>query len=87
MRHIIYLTLTICFTFFFIGCKESTPIKETSNKLELKLTGYDYDRVAPIRDGKVSIEGAAVNFEVSNIYAMNKSTFGQEQKYEVLEIG
>lgn len=86
MRNI-YITLTICLTVFFTGCKESTPVKETNNKLKLKLAGYDYDRVSAIRDGKVSIEGADVNFEVSNIYAMNKSTFGPEQKFEVLEIG
>ena len=87
MKNLFYITITVCLTGFTIGCKESTPVKETNNKLELKLAGYDYDRVAPIRDGKVAIEGADVNFEVSNIYAMNKSTFGPEQKYEVLEIG
>ena len=87
MKNLFYITLTVCLAVFVIGCKESTPVKETNNKLELKLAGYDYDRVAPIRDGKVSIEGADVNFEVSDIYAMNKSTFGPEQKYEVLEIG
>lgn len=87
MKNLFYITLTVCLTVFIVGCKESTPVKETNNKLELKLAGYDYDRVAPIRDGKVSIEGADVNFDVSNIYAMNKSAFGPEQKFEVTEMG
>ena len=87
MKNIFYATLTVCLTVFTIGCKESIPVKGTNDKLGLKLAGYDYDRVAPIRDGKVSIEGADVNFEVSNIYAMNKNSFGPEQKFEVTEIG
>ena len=87
MKNLIYTTLAICLTVFIIGCNESTPVKETNAKLELNLAGYDYDRVSAIREGKVSIEGADVNFEVSNIYAMNKSAFGPEQKFEVIEIG
>ncbi len=69
-----------------VGC-ESKPPESSENKLEIKIAGYDYDRVSAIRDGKVSIEGADVNFEVSNIYKLNKSAFGSEQKYEVTEIG
>lgn len=87
MKSLISATLAICLTVFIMGCNESPPVKETNTKLELKLAGYDYDRVSAIRDGKVSIEGADVNFEVSNIYAMNKTTFGPEQKFEVVEIG
>jgi len=87
MKNLFYITLTVCLAVCIIGCKESTPVKETNNKLELKLAGYDYDRVSAIRDGKVSIEGADINFEVSNIYAMNKNTFGPEQNFEVTEIG
>jgi len=87
MKNLFYSTLTACLAVFIIGCKESVPVKQANNKLELKLAGYDYDRVNAIRDGKVGIEGAEVNFEVSNIYAMNKSAFGPEQKFEVIEIG
>lgn len=87
MKNLIFVILTICLTIFLIGCKESIPIKKTNSKLEVKIAGYDYDRVSAIRDGTVSIEGVNVNFEVSNIYAMNKSTFGPEQKFEVIEIG
>jgi len=87
MKNLIFTAITIFLAAVTFGCKESVPDKQANNKLELNLAGYDYDRVSAIRDGKVSIEGAEVNFEVSNIYAMNKTTFGPEQKYEVIEIG
>lgn len=72
-----------------IGCRESTHVKETNNKLELTLAGYDYDRVSAIRDGKVALQDADVNFEVSNIYSLNQSAFGlgPEKNYDVSEIG
>jgi len=87
MKSLTYLTLTVCLAVFIIGCKESTPVKETKNKLDLKLAGYDYDRVSAIRDGKVSIEGADVSFDVTNIYSINKDVFVGEQTYDVSEIG
>ena len=87
MKKLFSITLTICLTVFIVGCNKSTPAKETTDKIELKLAGYDYDRVSAIRDGKVFIEGADVNFEVSNIYSLNQSAFGPEKKYDVSEIG
>ncbi len=71
-----------------LGCNSSNEKTNTSDKLpKITIAGYDYDRVSAIRDRKVSVEGANVNFEVSNIYTMNKNAFGSEQKYEVSEIG
>ena len=69
-----------------IGC-ESSSSNADMNTLAINIAGYDYDRVNAIRDGKVSIEGADLNFEVTNIYALSKIAFGPEQKYEVTEIG
>jgi 4,5-dihydroxyphthalate decarboxylase len=64
------------------------PINHDADKsLEITIAGYDYDRVSAIRDGKVSIEGADVSFEVSNIYSLNGSAFGKEQKYDISEMG
>ncbi len=48
--------------------------------------GYDYDRVRAIMDGRTGIEGAEVNFDASDIYAMNKAAFGPEPKYKVTEV-
>ena len=87
MKNLFYSALTICVSACIFGCAEPKHEKEINTKLKLKLAGYDYDRVSAIRDGKVSIEGADVNFEVSNIYAMNKSTFGPDQNFDVIEIG
>ena len=67
--------------------KQSEAKPETETSLSINIGGYDYDRVSAIRDGKVKVEGAEINFEVSNIYALNKSLFGPEQKFEVSEIG
>jgi 4,5-dihydroxyphthalate decarboxylase len=58
-----------------------------AEKRQIKIAGYDYDRVRAIMDGQAGIEGAEVNFNVEDIYAANKSAFGPEQKYEVTELG
>ena len=72
--------------FTLTGC-EPNPSESVKNDLFISFAGYDYDRVSAIRDGKVSIDGADVNFEVSNIYSLNGSAFGPEKKYDVSEIG
>ena len=72
--------------FTLISC-ESNPAISAEKALSISIGGYDYDRVSAIRDGKVSIDGANVNFEVSNIYNLNGSAFGPEKKYDVSEIG
>jgi 4,5-dihydroxyphthalate decarboxylase len=59
---------------------------ETGNH-QIKIAGYDYDRVRAIMDGKVGIEGAHVSFEVESIYGASRYAFGPDQKYEVTEIG
>ena len=59
---------------------------ETDKRL-IKIAGYDYDRVRAIMDGQVGIEGATINFDTQNIYAVSRQAFGPEQKYEVTELG
>jgi 4,5-dihydroxyphthalate decarboxylase len=86
MKNAVIKALVILGIGLFIGCE--SPSQETNqNELEVKIAGYDYDRVSAIRDGKVSIEGADVSFEVSNIYSLNGSAFGEEQKYDISEMG
>lgn len=75
-----------------VGCNQSpsngsSGSEKNNDKLDLKIAGYDYDRVNAIRDGKVSIEGADIDFEVSNIYSLNKTVFGPDQTYDIAEIG
>jgi 4,5-dihydroxyphthalate decarboxylase len=58
-----------------------------AEKPQIKIAGYDYDRVRAIMDGQAVIEGAKVNFNFEDIYALNKSAFGPERQYEVTELG
>jgi 4,5-dihydroxyphthalate decarboxylase len=78
--YIIFIVLLVS------GC-ESKSSKTIENKLVINVAGYDYDRVKAIQNGTVSIEGASINFEVSNIYDLNTYAFGSEKKYEVTEMG
>jgi len=61
--------------------------QESEDQPSIVIAGYDYDRVRAIMDGRVSIEGADVNFNVENIYDLNNYVYGPEKKYEVTELG
>ena len=75
-------------TMTLMSCSSSNVKTNTTDKSpEFTIAGYDYDRVSAIRDGKASIEGADVSFEVSNIYSLNRSAFGVDQKYDITEMG
>lgn len=58
-----------------------------TEKHQIKIAGYDYDRVRAIMEGQVGIEGIGVDFNVENIYDASRSAFGPDRKYEVTEIG
>ncbi len=58
-----------------------------TGKHQIKIAGYDYDRVRAIMDGQLDIEGTEVSFGVENIYEANRYTFGPDRKYDVTEIG
>lgn len=53
----------------------------------IKVTGYDYDRVHAIMDGRVGINGAEISFDTQDIYGVTKHAFGPSKKYEITEIG
>jgi 4,5-dihydroxyphthalate decarboxylase len=58
-----------------------------SVKVDIKVAGYDYDRVRAIMDGKAGIAGREVSFHYEDIYAVNDLAFGPKKTYEVTEIG
>ena len=58
-----------------------------TEKPQIKIAGYDYDRVRAIMDGQVDLEGADVSFNVENIYGASRYAFGTDRKYEITEIG
>ena len=49
----------------------STAQAADADKPQVKVAGYDYDRVRAIMDGQVGIEGAEVSFHYEDIYAVN----------------
>jgi 4,5-dihydroxyphthalate decarboxylase len=56
-------------------------------KHQLKVAGYDYDRVRAIMDAQVGIKDTDISFDVENIYSLSRSAFGPDRKYDVTEIG
>lgn len=54
---------------------------------EIKIAGYDYDRIRAILDGQVGLPGSRVTFDFQDIYKANQSAFGPKRTYEVTEIG
>jgi 4,5-dihydroxyphthalate decarboxylase len=70
--------------------KKSTRLDQLrgqAHKPQIKVAGYDYDRVRAIMDGKAGVPGSRVVFEYQDIYAVNRYAFGPERKYEVTELG
>ena len=61
--------------------------KSASGKLQIQISGYPFDRVKGLVDGKVQIEGCDASFVTSSIYEMNSNAIGGKQTREVTEIG
>jgi hypothetical protein len=58
----------------------------TDGERQLKIAGYDYDRVRAIMDGRVGVPDYQVVFDYQDIYSVNRYAFGPEKKYEVTEL-
>lgn len=54
---------------------------------EIKIAGYDYDRIRAIVDGQVGLPAARVSFDFQDIYKANQLAFGPERPYEITELG
>jgi 4,5-dihydroxyphthalate decarboxylase len=59
----------------------------TRSEPDIKIAGYDYDRVRPIVDARVGLQGFKVTFDFQDIYKANQTAFGPERTYEITEIG
>ena len=55
--------------------------------LPLAVAGYDYNRVAPLANGAVTVEGCAVTYEVTGIGPLNNHAFYGPRTRQVTEIG
>jgi 4,5-dihydroxyphthalate decarboxylase len=58
-----------------------------SRKVPLVISGYKFDRIAALADGRVGIEGCDVTFEEASIGDMNTHVFSGPQSRTVTEIG
>lgn len=55
--------------------------------LPITVAGYDYNRVAALADGRVTIDGCAVTYEVTGIGPMNIHALASPKTRHVTEIG
>jgi 4,5-dihydroxyphthalate decarboxylase len=69
------------------GISTASPSSTKTNKLPIKMAGYDYDRVQALIDGRVEIEGCTTKFEVSRIGDLNTHIFSGPKTREVTEVG
>ncbi len=69
-----------------LAAGSTQPVKPSKN-LSLKVTGYDFDRLAALADGSVKIAGCDTRFTVGKIGGMNSDIFGGPQTNDVTEIG
>jgi len=59
----------------------------SGGKLPIKVTGYNYSRVAALVNGDVKIEGCDTQFTLGKIGDMNTDVFSGSQSSDVTEIG
>jgi 4,5-dihydroxyphthalate decarboxylase len=69
------------------GRVENARASANPGGFRLAVSGYTYERVAALVDGRVQVEGAEISFEPSSIGAMNTDVFSGPQKSDVTEIG
>lgn len=58
-----------------------------SDKLKIKVAGYNYDRVAGLADGRVQVEGCETQFEQAKVGDMNTHAFSGPKTRHVTEVG
>lgn len=61
--------------------------KNAGKGLPLKVTGYDFDRLAALAEGRVEIEGCNTQFTLGKIGDMNTDVFSGAHSFDVTEIG
>lgn len=66
---------------------ENAAPPSSDKLLPLKVTGYDFDRLAALASGKVEIRGCNTQFTVGKIGDMNTDVFSGAQTFDVTEIG
>jgi 4,5-dihydroxyphthalate decarboxylase len=67
--------------------EEPSASTKTATGLPITVAGYSYDRVQPLIDGLVPIEGCNVTFQKDKIGGLNTHVLSEPQTREVTEIG
>ncbi len=62
-------------------------ISKASKSLNLKIAGYDVNRVRALAQGKVKIEGYDFTFTKAPIGDLNTNAFSGKQDYDISESG
>lgn len=65
----------------------SSPGQSKEAAKLLKMTGYDFPRIAALASGKAKIAGAEVQFTPGRVGDMNTDLFDGPQTYDISEIG
>ena len=65
----------------------ASPDQSTGAAEPLKMTGYDYPRIAAMASGKAKIADGEVQFTPGKIGTMNTQVFHGPQTYDISEIG
>ncbi len=63
------------------------PGADTSKGLPITMAGYKFKRLEALADGRVTVEGCNVKFELAKIGDMNTDVFSGPQTRDVTEIG
>jgi len=69
------------------GIAASDPTADNTDGLPITVAGYTYDRVQPLIDGRVPVEGCSLTFEKDKIGGLNTHVMGGPQTRDVTEIG
>jgi len=92
VKHLQFLLILI-FLQLFISCNQErssnaeTAIQDSNELIQLKVAGYDLDRLKGIISGKVTIEGCEVEFHKIGIGDANTAAFSGAGTYDITEIG
>lgn len=70
-----------------IATESAVSTGPSSNELQIKLAGYDVNRIKSIVNGKVKIKGCSTTFVKSAIGDANINAFSGPQDYDITEIG
>ena len=69
------------------GIAASGSTAEDTDGLPITVAGYTYDRLQPLIDGRVTIEGCSLTYQKGGISDLNNHVFQGPQTIEVTEIG